>query len=110
MKRLLTFIMAVVVAVASIPFAAAATEVTPVVMVSGFGATALVEDSEAVFPPSLNTILNALGINEDLTLEKAIDELEIWTQDEGYVVQLSAIVERIIEPIRVNDDGSSAYD
>ena len=110
MKRFLTLVMAVVVAVASIPFAAAAKKVIPVVMVSGFGATALVEDSEAVFPPSFNTILNALGINEDLTLEKAIDELEIWTQDEGYVVQLSAIVERIIEPIRVNDDGSSAYD
>ena len=110
MKKLLAIITAVIVAVASIPFAAATKEVSPVVMVSGFGATALVQDSEAVFPPSLNTILNALGINEDLTLEKAIDELEIWTQDEGYVVQLSAIVERIIEPIRVNDDGSSAYD
>ncbi|MBE6821386.1 MAG: hypothetical protein E7516_10105 [Ruminococcaceae bacterium] len=110
MKRFLTFVMAVIVAVASIPFAAATKKVTPVVMVSGFGATALVEDGEAVFPPSINTILNALGINEELTLEKAIDELEIWFQDEGYVVQLSAIVERIIEAIRVNDDGSSTYD
>lgn len=108
-KRIFAVVLTAVIAFAAVPFAAAE-EITPVVMVSGFGATALAKDGEAVFPPSLNTILNALGINEDLTLEKALDELEVWMQDEGYVVQLSAIVERIIEPIRVNDDGTSTYD
>lgn len=109
LKRISAIIMTLVIAFAAMPFAAA-NEVTPVILVSGFGATALAKDGEAVFPPSLNTILDALGINEDLTLEKALAELEIWTQDQGYVVQLSAIVERIIETIRVNDDGSSTYD
>ena len=108
-KRILAAFVAVVVIFASMPFASA-TNVTPVVMVSGFGATALAKDGEAVFPPSLNTILDALGINEELTVEKALSELEIWMQDGGYIVQLSAIVERIIEAVRVNDDGTSTYD
>ena len=110
MKRILSFIMAVVVAFVTIPFAAAMSKVTPVVMVSGFGATALAMDGEAVFPPSGDKILEAIGLDDSLTLEKALSELEIWMQDEGYVVQLSAIVERIIETIRVNDDGTSTYD
>ncbi len=110
MKRFIAFIMAAVVAFAAIPFAAATAKVTPVVMVSGFGATALAMDGEAVFPPSGNKILEALGIDENLTAEKIMSELEIWIQDKGYVVQLAAIVSRIVEPIRVNPDGSSAYD
>ena len=110
MKRILSFIMAVVVAFVTIPFAAAMSKVTPIVMVSGFGATALAMDGEAVFPPSGDKILEAIGLDDSLTLEKALSELEIWMQDEGYVVQLSAIVERIIETIRVNDDGTSTYD
>ena len=110
MKRILSFIMAAVVALVTIPFAAAMSKVTPVVMVSGFGATALAMDGEAVFPPSGDKILEAIGLDDSLTLEKALSELEIWMQDEGYVVQLSAIVERIIETIRVNDDGTSTYD
>lgn len=110
MKRFFAFIMAAVVAFAAIPFAAATSDVTPVVMVSGFGAPALAMDGDAVFPPSGNKILEALGIDENLTLEKAMSELEIWMQDEGYVVQLAAIVSRIMEPIRVNPDGTSTYD
>ena len=102
--------MAAVVAFVTIPFAAAMSKVTPVVMVSGFGATALAMDGEAVFPPSGDKILEAIGLDDSLTLEKALSELEIWMQDKGYVVQLSAIVERIIETIRVNDDGTSTYD
>lgn len=109
MKKFLALFMAAVIAIAAMPFAFAA-EVTPVILVSGFGATALAKDGEAVFPPSLNTILDAVGINEDLTLEKAISELEIWLQDEGYVVQLAAIVSRMMENIRVNSDGTSTYD
>ncbi len=109
MKRFLAVVMAAVVAFSTMPLAFAA-DVTPVILVSGFGATTLVKDGEAVFPPSLKTILDAVGINEDLTVEKAISELEIWLQDEGYVVQLAAIVSRMMENIRVNSDGTSAYD
>lgn len=109
LKRIFAALVAVIVVFASMPFAAAA-QVTPVVMVSGFGATTLAIDGEAVFPPSMDKILEAVGIDENLTLEKALAELEIWMQDEGYVVQLSKIVERIIETIRVNDDGTSTYD
>ena len=109
MKKVLAFVLAFVVAFAAIPFASAA-EVTPLIMVSGFGATTLVLNGEAVFPPSGNTILKAVGIDENLTPEKIKSELEIWMQDEGYVVQLAAIVSRIMEPIRLNPDGTSAYD
>lgn len=109
MKKILAMFMAVVIAFAAMPLAFAA-EVTPVILVSGFGATTLARDGEAVFPPSLNAVLDAVGINEDLTFEKAISELEIWLQDEGYVVQLAAIVSRMMENIRVNPDGTSTYD
>jgi len=109
MKKLISVILAVAIALAVMPFAFAK-EVTPVILVSGFGATTLVKDGEAVFPPSGDALLDAVGINEDLTVEKAISELEIWLQDEGYVVQLAAIVSRIMDNIRVNPDGTSAYD
>ncbi len=108
-KKISAIILTIVIAFTAMPFAFAE-EVTPIVMVSGFGATTLVKDGEPVFPPSLNAILDAVGINEDLTLEKAMDELEIWMQDEGYVVQLAGIVSRIMENVRVNPDGSSTYD
>ncbi len=109
-KKIIALIMAVVTVFAVMPFASAEKSVTPVVMVSGFGATTLTIDGEAVFPPSMGTILDSLGINEDLTLEKAVSELEIWLQDRGYVVQLAAIVSRLMENIRVNPDGTSTYD
>lgn len=109
MKKVTAIIMSLVIVFASIPFAFAK-EITPVILVSGFGATTLVKDGEAVFPPSGDALLDALGINEDLTVEKALSELEIWLQDEGYVVQLAAIVSRIMDNIRVNPDGTSAYD
>ncbi len=109
-KKIIALIMAVTTVLAVMPLAAAKEKVTPVVMVSGFGATALAIDGEAVFPPSMDTILDAIGINEELTIEKALSELEIWMQDEGYVVQLAAIVSRIMENVRVNPDGSSTYD
>lgn len=108
-KQISALIISLLIIFASMPFAAAC-ETVPVIMVSGFGATTLAQNGEAVFPPSLGKIADAVGINENLTAEKIISELKIWMQDEGYVQALSAIVERIIEPIRVNPDGSSAYD
>ena len=106
-KRISAILVAAVLIFTAIPFASAA-EVTPVIMVSGFGATTLAIDGEAVFPPSLGKIASALGL-DDLSYEKVKAELEIWMQDQGYVQQLSAIVARIVEPIRVNSDGSSTY-
>lgn len=108
-KRILAIVLTALIAFAAMPFASAQ-QVTPVILVSGFGATALAQDGDPVFPPSMNKVIDALGINEDLTLEKIQQELAIWMQDEGYVVQLAAIVSRIMEPIRVNPDGTSAYD
>ncbi len=109
-RKIIAFTMAVITVFTVMPYAAAKEDITPIVMVSGFGATALAIDGEPVFPPSMETILDAVGINEDLTLEKALAELEIWMQDEGYVVQLAAIVSRIMENIRINSDGTSTYD
>lgn len=109
MKKFISVILAFVIAFAAMPFAFAK-EVTPVILVSGFGATTLVKDDQAVFPPSGDALLDALGINEDLTIEKAMSELEIWLQDEGYVVQLATIVSRIMDNIKVNPDGTSTYD
>ena len=100
--------MSFAIALATMPFAFAK-ETTPVILVSGFGATTLVKDGEAVFPPSGDALLDAVGINEDLTFEKAMSELEIWLQDEGYVVQLAAIVSRMMDNVKVNPDGTSAY-
>lgn len=109
-RKIIAFTMAVITVFTVMPYAAAKEDITPIVMVSGFGATALAIDGEPVFPPSMETILDAVGINEELTLEKALAELEIWMQDEGYVVQLAAIVSRIMENIRINPDGTSTYD
>lgn len=108
-KRITAIMLSVIVAFAVMPFAFAA-EVTPVIMVSGFGATTLAKDGEAVFPPSLNAILDAVGINEDLTVEKAVEELGKWMEYNGYIGQLTAIVSRIMDAISVNPDGSSTYD
>lgn len=108
-KQVFSAILAVIILCVSVPFVSA-DSVTPVILVSGFGATTLTLDGEPVFPPSLNAILKAIGLDENLTLEKALAELEIWLQDKGYVQQLSAIVSRMVEPIRMGDNGESVYD
>ncbi len=111
MKRILTFIMAIVLVFASvIPAFAAEKAVTPVILVSGFGATTLAQDGVAVFPPSLDKIVEALGFGGDITPEKAEEQLSVWLQDEGYVEQISRIVKNIVEPCRMNPDGTATYE
>lgn len=108
MKKITALVMSVLLIFSVIPFAFAA-EVTPVVMVSGFGATTLAIDGEAVFPPTTEEILAAIGL-DDLSFAHVKSEIEKWTAEKGYVAQLSAIVSRILEPVRMNPDGSSVYD
>ncbi len=108
MKKLTAVIMSLLIIMAVIPVAFAQ-GVTPVVMVSGFGATTLAIDGEAVFPPTTDQILAALGL-DDLSPEHIKSEIEKWTAEKGYVQQLSDIVDRILEPIKLNNDGTSIYD
>lgn len=108
MKKISAVLLSLLFIFAVIPFASAE-GVTPVVMVSGFGATTLAIDGEAVFPPTGDQIIAALGL-DDLSPEHIKSELEKWTAEKGYVQQLSAIVTRILEPIKMNPDGTSYYD
>lgn len=107
-KRILAVVIAAVTVLASIPFASAQT-VTPVIMVSGFGATTLTLDGEAVFPPSTDKIVDALGFNGMNAVEIA-GEIAKWTQDTGLTDWLAAVVRRIMEPIKTDANGESVYD
>ena len=108
MKKFTALIMSILIIAAVIPFASAGS-VTPVVMISGFGATTLAIDGEAVFPPTTDQLIAAVGL-DDLSPAHIKSEIEKWTAEKGYVKQLSDIVSRILEPIRLNADGSSYYD
>lgn len=108
-KRILPLILSVLIIVSVFP-AANAAEATPLIMVSGFGATTLAENGEAVFPPSTDKVSEALGFSDSLTLEEIIKGLKSYTEEGGDVKQFSSIVSKIVEPIRLNPDGSSVYD
>lgn len=107
-KKIFSIIVSAIIAFSIIPFANAA-EVTPLIMVSGFGATTLAMDGEAVFPPSMEKVKIALGFEDDLTIEEVISGFLTWAGNNGDFKQLSTIVSKIVEPIRVNPNGSSAY-
>lgn len=107
-KKIISLILAAVIILGTIPFAFAES-VTPVVMVSGFGATTLSLGDDAVFPPSTDVLIDALGV-KGMNLEQTIAYISKWLEDEGYVEQLSKIVANIIEPIRTNPDGTSYYE
>lgn len=108
-KRIISLIISVL-TLFSVVTAADAVEVTPVIMVSGFGATTLAENGEAVFPPSMDKVSEALGFKDDLTLEEILEGFKSYTEEGGDVKQFAAIVSRIVEPIRLNADGTSVYD
>ncbi len=111
MKKFISLVMVAILTFASVvPAFADEKEVTPIILVSGFGATTLAQDGEAVFPPSLDKIVEALGFGEEVTPEKVKSQLSIWLQDEGYIEQLSRVVSNIVEPCRMNPDGTSAYE
>lgn len=108
LKKILAVTMAVVMIFSAIPLVSAARRnIYPVVMVSGFGATTLAIDGEAVFPPSMDKITDALGI-EEFTTESL--SLLISRFSEDTVAELSKLVKEIIEPVRMNADGTSYYD
>lgn len=109
MKKLISLLLAVITVFSVLTVAFADDEVTPVVMISGFGATTLTLDGEAVFPPSTDKIIDALGVR-GLDLNGTVEYIKKWLADKGYVEQLSAIVNRIMEPIRMDADGNSYYD
>ena len=108
MKKILSLLLAVIMAFSILPLAFAE-EVTPVVMISGFGATTLTLDGETVFPPSKDKIIEALGV-KGLSFNETVEYIKKWLADKGYVEQLSAIVNRIMEPIRMDANGNSYYD
>lgn len=107
LKKISAIILALVMALSSVSMAGAASnEVIPVVMVSGFGATTLAIDGEAVFPPSVDAITSAMGM-EDLSMASISDFISRLADD--YVTTLSKVVLDIVEPIRMNPDGTSYY-
>lgn len=108
MKKIISILLAAVIVLATLPVAFAQ-EVTPVVMISGFGATTLSLGDDAVFPPSTDVLVDALGV-KGMNYEETKAYIAKWLEDEGYVEQLSKIVANIIEPIRTNPDGTSYYD
>lgn len=75
---------------------------TPVVMISGFGATTLVRvnddgSREAVFPPSMDRILTIVKNN-------------ISKFDPNNIIDfVYAIIGDVLDPIRMNPDGTSYY-
>lgn len=107
-KRMLAVLIAAVMLFASVPYASAET-VTPIIMVSGFGATTLTLDGEAVFPPSTDKIVDALGFNGMNAIEIA-GEIAKWTEGTGLTDWLAGVVRRIMEPIKTDADGNSVYD
>lgn len=76
---------------------------TPVVMVSGFGATTLVEvkadgSEEVAFPFGADAIVDAVK-----------DNLDKFNPDTPFMF-IGDIVAQLVEPIRMNPDGTSYYD
>ena len=87
---------------------------SPVIMVSGFGATALAEKQEdgslkKAFPPDMSKILSLLGANAGDLLGGIANLIGIY--ENGNIEKpLREIVTSIVEPLRMNPDGSSYYD
>ncbi len=82
---------------------------SPVVMISGFGATALSLDGEVVFPPSADTLKGLLS-KHGMNIGKGLLGFLVKNDIDEIGPHLIALVEEIIEPIRMNPDGTSYYD
>ena len=87
---------------------------SPVVMISGFGATVLAEKQEdgslkRVFPPDTKEILKLLGVNAP-DLITGIIKLIAQKGTDGIEKPMREIITSIVEPLRMNDDGTSFYD
>ncbi|MCQ2480086.1 MAG: hypothetical protein MJ120_05540 [Clostridia bacterium] len=105
-KKILSVIIAVVLVALTCTVAFAKEKCTcgntPVVMVSGFGATTLVRvndngSEEIVFPPTLDVIKSAVTDNLNKIDKDAPLEFP------------ASVVTQILDPIRTNPDGSSYY-
>ncbi len=81
----------------------------PVIMISGFGATTLALDGEPVFPPSTDSILSILG-KYGIDIGTGLIEFLATKNIDNMGNALIKAVNEIIEPIRMNKDGSSYYD
>ena len=108
LKKITAVLIAAIMIIVSVPFASAET-VSPIIMVSGFGATTLTLDGEAVFPPSTDKIVDALGFNGMNAIEIA-GEIAKWTEGTGLTDWMAGVVRRIIDPISTDADGNSVYD
>ena len=87
---------------------------SPVIMISGFGATVLAQKQEdgtlkREFPPETKEILKLLGINSG-DLVNGIVKLLAKQGTDAIEKPLREIITSILEPLRMNDDGTSYYD
>lgn len=109
MKKIFSVLLTVIIlcGVFALPGSAAADntawEKTPVVMVSGFGATALIKTESdgtesTAFPFDGGDIKKAIG-----------DNLSHFNKDKPFWF-LGEMAAQVIDPIRMNDDGTSYYD
>ena len=105
-KKILSILLSIIIVALTCVTAFAANECscgnTPVIMVSGFGATTLVktndDGSESVaFPPDLDLIKQALGDNLNKISLKTPLEFPAGT------------VTQILDPVKMNPDGTSYY-
>lgn len=118
MKKTIKSVISVLCAVvllfnATAAFASAGSECScgkdPVIMISGFGATTLAMDGEAVFPPSTDSILSILG-KYGIDIGTGLVEFLATKNIDNMGNALIKAVNEIIEPIRMNMDGTSHYD
>ncbi|MBQ3151394.1 MAG: hypothetical protein IJB86_09150 [Clostridia bacterium] len=112
-KRTIAFICAIIILCAGTTVSAEQKSCdcghSPVIMISGFGATTLTLDGEIVFPPTLDTIKELLS-EYGLDIGKGLVEFLTSKDIDAIGPHLIALVKEIIEPIRMNPDGSSFYD
>lgn len=117
-KRILSFVLAAIMLCSVFATtAAAATKCScghsPVIMISGFGATALAEvqedgSLEKVFPPEILEILGLVGANGVDIIKGLVDYFQTNNGD-TLAVPMKKIITEFLEPLKMNDDGTSYY-
>ncbi len=119
LKRLMCVaIAAIMLCSAFVTTAAAATKCncghTPVILISGFGATTLAQKQEdgslkAVFPPDISDILSLVGENAGGLIGGIANLIGLYEQG-NIEPPLRDIITSILEPVTMNPDGTSCYD
>ncbi len=117
-KRLTCILVAVTVffsAFASTAFAATKCNCghTPVILISGFGATTLAQENEdgslePIFPPSMDQILPLVGENLGGIIGGIANLIGLY-EDGNIEPPLRDIITSIVEPLEMNDDGTSCH-